>query len=138
MAALHDQKQNLEYVLQEKTVIVVPQRKMAAKPAPPTMKYIFYITLMIIYKSADSSTTSQLKPNIIVIMIDDLGYNDVSYHGSEIWTPNIDQLAVMGVRLENYYVAPQCGPSRAAFFSGIQYNTLMHLRYECFYAFDMW
>ena len=129
MAALHDQKQNLEYVLQEKTVIVVPQRKMAAKPAAPKMIDMFFITLLITYTvSADSSTTSQLKPNIIVIMIDDLGYNDVSYHGSEIWTPNIDQLAVMGVRLENYYVAPQCGPSRAAFFSGIQYNTLMHLR----------
>lgn len=65
-----------------------------------------------------SSQNSNLRPNIVVIMADDLGYNDVSYHGSEIWTPNIDQLAVLGVRLENYYVAPQCGPSRAQFLSG--------------------
>lgn len=58
------------------------------------------------------------QPNIVFIMADDLGYNDVSYHGSEIWTPNIDQLAIEGVRLENYYMSPSCGPSRAQFMSG--------------------
>ena len=70
----------------------------------------------ILWSIAAQDRSSQ--PNIIVIMADDLGYNDVSYHGSDIWTPNIDQLAVMGVRLENYYTAPQCAPSRAQFFSG--------------------
>ena len=59
------------------------------------------------------------KPNIVFIMADDLGFNDVSYHGyGEIPTPNIDNLAMNGVRLENYYVAPSCGPTRSQFLSG--------------------
>lgn len=77
-----------------------------------------HLFTLIITLTNHKSMAVPVRPNIIVIMVDDLGYNDVSYHGSEIWTPNIDQLAVMGVRLENYYVAPQCGPSRAQFFSG--------------------
>lgn len=60
-------------------------------------------------------------------MADDLGYNDVSYHGSEIWTPNIDKLAIDGVRLENYYVSPNCGPSRAQFLSGKEIRLLSHV-----------
>jgi len=53
-------------------------------------------------------------------MADDLGFNDVGYHGyGEIMTPNIDALARDGVRLENYYVAPLCGPTRTQFLTGI-------------------
>lgn len=46
------------------------------------------------------------QPNILFIVADDLGWMDVSYHGSEIQTPNIDRLGAEGVRLENYYVQP--------------------------------
>ena len=53
-----------------------------------------------------------------MIMADDLGWNDVGYHGSEIRTPNIDSLANNGVKLENYYTAPNCGPSRAQLMTG--------------------
>ena len=65
----------------------------------------------------------QSKPNILFIMVDDLGWNDVGYHGSEIRTPNIDNLAINGVRLDNYYVSPICGPSRAQFLSGMLFMT---------------
>ncbi|KAF6030381.1 ARSJ [Bugula neritina] len=59
------------------------------------------------------------QPNIVFIMADDLGFNDVGYHGyGEIMTPNIDALARDGVRLENYYVAPLCGPTRTQFLTG--------------------
>ena len=65
------------------------------------------------------------KPNIILIFADDLGWNDVGYHGSEIQTPNMDQLANEGVKLENYYVQPVCSPSRSQLLTG---------RYQvCFY-----
>ena len=58
-----------------------------------------------------SSFFESTAPNIVVILADDLGWNDVGYHGSEIKTPHIDSLAASGVKLENYYVQPICTPS---------------------------
>lgn len=58
------------------------------------------------------------KPNIVFIVADDLGWGDVSWHGSSIKTPNLDQLGHEGVFLEQNYVAPVCTPTRAQFMSG--------------------
>lgn len=58
------------------------------------------------------------KPNIIVIVADDLGWADVGYHGSKIKTPNIDRLCRSGVELDQHYVAPMCTPTRAGFLTG--------------------
>ncbi|XP_063419817.1 arylsulfatase J-like [Mytilus trossulus] len=58
------------------------------------------------------------KPNIIFILVDDYGFNDIGYHGSEIRTPNLDRLANEGVKLENYYVQPICTPTRSCLLSG--------------------
>ncbi len=58
------------------------------------------------------------KPNIVFILADDLGFNDVGYHGSKIKTPNIDKLASEGVRLEQFYVQPVCSPTRASLMTG--------------------
>src|SRR5215510_4139905 len=58
------------------------------------------------------------RPNVIYILADDLGWKDVGYHGSDIKTPNIDQLAQTGVRLEQFYSQQICTPSRAALMTG--------------------
>jgi arylsulfatase A-like enzyme len=60
------------------------------------------------------------KPNIIVIMADDLGYNDVGFNGCiDIPTPNIDQIASNGIKFTNGYTSYSvCGPSRAGFMTG--------------------
>ncbi|XP_017284965.1 arylsulfatase I [Kryptolebias marmoratus] len=57
-------------------------------------------------------------PHLIFIMVDDQGYGDIGYHGSDIKTPALDRLAAEGVKLENYYVQPICSPSRSQLMTG--------------------
>jgi arylsulfatase B len=58
------------------------------------------------------------RPHIVYIVSDDQGWKDVGFHGSDIKTPNLDQLARGGVRLEQFYAQPMCTPSRAALMTG--------------------
>lgn len=57
-------------------------------------------------------------PNVIFIIADDLGWSDVGYHSSDVFSPFIDKLHTEGVVLNNYYVNLVCSPSRAAFLTG--------------------
>ncbi len=58
------------------------------------------------------------RPNIIVILADDQGWNDIGYHNPQLQTPHLDRLAAEGVRLEQYYVYATCSPTRVALLSG--------------------
>jgi arylsulfatase A-like enzyme len=58
------------------------------------------------------------KPNILLIVADDLGWADVGWHGGIFKTPNLDRLAKEGVMLERHYVQPVCSPTRTALMSG--------------------
>ncbi|MBL8471049.1 MAG: arylsulfatase [Rhodocyclaceae bacterium] len=61
---------------------------------------------------------AQKRPNILLIVADDLGYTDLGTFGSEIATPNLDRLADTGTRLTNFYASPFCSPTRAMLMSG--------------------
>ncbi|XP_012943878.1 arylsulfatase B [Aplysia californica] len=71
-------------------------------------------------------------PNIVFVVADDLGWNDVGYHNRDIISPHIDALAKSGVILDQYYVQPLCSPSRSAFMTGYYpfHTGLQHLVIE--------
>jgi arylsulfatase A-like enzyme len=78
---------------------------------------------MVIVKHKGRSELSgvhmvDMKPNILFVLADDLGWGDVGYHGSEIRTPNLDRLRDSGVGLEHHYVCPMCTPTRACLLTG--------------------
>lgn len=58
------------------------------------------------------------RPNFLVIVADDLGWSDLGAFGGEISTPNLDQLALSGLRLSGFHTAPTCSPTRAMLLSG--------------------
>ena len=59
------------------------------------------------------------RPNILLILADDLGYTDIQPYGSEVSTPNLQALAERGVRFTNYHTAANCAPSRAMLLTGV-------------------
>jgi len=81
---------------------------------------ILVILLMALGTITPTSAQSPAKPNILVILVDDFGYGDLSIHGcKDIPTPHIDALAGSGVRCTNGYIsAPQCSPTRAGLLTG--------------------
>jgi arylsulfatase/uncharacterized sulfatase len=79
---------------------------------------IFSVVLFTLLLSS-LTRASAAKPNIIVILADDLGYSDIASYGSEISTPNLDQLAQEGLRFSQYYTSASCAPTRAMLLTGV-------------------
>ena len=69
-------------------------------------------------ESTAGNASTQTAPNIVFILVDDLGWLDVGYHDSEIATPAIDALAASGIALDRSYAFPVCSPTRAALMTG--------------------
>ena len=67
-------------------------------------------------------TAPEGAPNVIVMLVDDLGFADVGCYGSEIDTPEIDALAAGGVRYTNFHVNPMCSPTRASMLTGLNHH----------------
>ena len=76
---------------------------------------LLLLSLVLHCSKADGAAA---KPNILMIVIDDLGWNDTSYKGSDIPTPTIDKFASEGIRLQQYYVQRVCSPTRSAIMAG--------------------
>ena len=65
------------------------------------------------------SESRDQRPNIVLILADDMGYSDLGCYGSEIATPHLDSLAANGLRFTQFYNTPRCCPSRAALLTGL-------------------
>ena len=66
-----------------------------------------------------SLASGRKRPNIILIMADDMGYSDIGCYGGEIRTPNLDRLAARGLRFTQFYNTARCCPTRAALMTGL-------------------
>jgi arylsulfatase len=64
-------------------------------------------------------TNAASRPNIIVILADDMGFSDIGCFGGEIQTPNIDRLAAEGIRFTQFYTTSRCCPTRASLLTGL-------------------
>lgn len=76
-------------------------------------------TLRAVQKKRPPANHPAEKPHIILVMVDDMGFSDLGYHGGEIDTPNIDALARGGVRFSQFYNSGRCCPTRATLMTGL-------------------
>jgi len=69
--------------------------------------------------SPAAGEASQPRPNIVIILLDDLGYSDLGSYGGEVKTPNMDRLGTEGLRFTQFYNASRCTPTRASLLTGL-------------------
>ncbi len=74
--------------------------------------------LIMVNSLSSIAQTKEKRPNIVIILADDMGYSDMGMFGGEIKTPNMDALAMNGTRFTNFYTHASCSPTRATFLSG--------------------
>jgi len=79
---------------------------------------IFTFSTLLAFSQSQVNTAQKKKPNILVIVADDLGYSDLGSYGGEINTPVLDNLSQEGVRYTNFYVAPTCSVTRSMLLTG--------------------
>ena len=82
----------------------------------------FLTCILFLFVPSRTEAETDSKPNIIVILADDLGYSDLGCFGSEIETPRLDDLAENGLRFTQMYNAARCCPSRASLLTGLYQN----------------
>lgn len=90
-----------------------------------TKKLLFFLISIVILSGCDHPATAatQIKtadqrPNILLVMADDMGWSDLGSFGSEIDTPNLDALAQQGVKFTDFHVSVSCSPTRSMLLSG--------------------
>ncbi len=81
----------------------------------PNMKQQLILLILLYFSSAHAAE----RPNVLIILADDLGYSDLSCYGSEIPTPNIDKIAAAGVKFSKCYNSARCCPTRASLMTGL-------------------
>ena len=75
---------------------------------------MLFVTALPGWASNKHAKNKDKRPNILIIVADDLGYSDLGVYGSEIHTSNLDKLARSGRMLTDFYATPACSPTRAS------------------------
>jgi arylsulfatase len=91
------------------------------KPTVPIAQFfaIVLAALFVICAARDARSAERPRPNIVLILADDIGFSDAGCYGGEIQTPHLDALARDGLRFSQFYNCALCGPSRAALMTGL-------------------
>ena len=107
-------------VYQDTTVIETePDHPILTKRYPEkAISFIKNSFLVIALLIASPGFAQQKTPNIVIILADDLGWNDIGFHNSEMLTPHLDDLADKGIELKRFYVGSLCSPTRAGIMTG--------------------
>src|SRR3954466_4558342 len=79
----------------------------------------FAIFPVLVSAAIAADNASPRRPNVVVFLVDDMGWADIGCYGSEIPTPNIDALAKSGVRFTQFYNTARCSPTRASLMTGL-------------------
>jgi arylsulfatase len=77
------------------------------------------IWLTLAFAGPVDAALDETRPNIVVVLVDDVGFSDIGCYGSEIPTPNLDRLAGGGVRFTQFYNTARCSPTRASLLTGL-------------------
>ena len=78
-----------------------------------------FIALLGVSVFAQTIERAEVRPNILLVVVDDAGFMDFGAYGSDTSTPTIDALGASGSKFTHYYTTPLCGPSRAALLTGM-------------------
>src|SRR4051794_7425266 len=87
-------------------------------PEPGYLMKTLLLLILVLFAASLNAATAP-RPNIIVILSDDMGYSDLGCYGGEIATPSLDALAAGGLRFTQFYNTARCCPTRAALLSGL-------------------
>ncbi len=116
-------------MLQTTTCKSLPLRAFDMTTIYRTLSLVCVASLCFLLADTVQAEAPGRKPNIVMLLADDLGWNDVGYHGSTVKTPHIDRFVREGIELDRFYVAPYCVPTRAGLMTG-HYPHRYHLTYK--------
>jgi arylsulfatase A-like enzyme len=86
------------------------------------LKAIGFSMASFMVPKAFSSEAQRKRPNIVLILADDMGFSDLGCYGGEIKTPNLDRLAAEGLRFAQFYNCAKCAPTRTSILTGLYYQ----------------
>lgn len=88
------------------------------------IRFVALLSCFLLLTLRPIAQAQPAKPNVIYIVLDDVGFADLGCYGSEINTPNIDRLAANGLRYTNFHTTALCSPTRAALLTGRNHHTV--------------
>ena len=85
---------------------------------PYRLSFVTMLALVLSFLGVSIALGATEKPNILLVVADDLGYTDIGSYGGEIDTPNLDSLAQQGMKFTDFHVSVSCSPTRSMLLSG--------------------